>query len=218
MKRTRGSRSGSRLAAGHGAGQPLLAVKAVARGEDHVRARPAIHRGPEGFLNRLAAAGGPQHLLAARAARAGDGALRPAARWRGFRVRSRRCRRSAARPTRTVALRHDCPGPGSRSRAATSAAGLCPRFVTSTPEVKSASLPPFGRPVIRAALRASTARLGVNVRMAVRLDGRQPAANVVRRLFAGMLDGGRWAAADFAGGFASGRFGRHGFGRGFRDA
>ena len=41
MKRTRGSRSGSCSLAGDGAGQPFLAVKAVARGQDHVLGRAA---------------------------------------------------------------------------------------------------------------------------------------------------------------------------------
>ena len=43
MKRTRGSRSRSALAAGDGAGQALLAVEAEPRGQDH---RRACDRGP----------------------------------------------------------------------------------------------------------------------------------------------------------------------------
>ena len=51
------------LAAGDGAGQALLAVEAVARGQDHV-ARPVARQGrPQRLLDRLGAGRGPQHLF-----------------------------------------------------------------------------------------------------------------------------------------------------------
>ena len=56
------------FAAGDGAGQSLLAVKAVASGKNDVFAWPPIHSRPERLLDRLAAAGGPQDLLATGAA------------------------------------------------------------------------------------------------------------------------------------------------------
>ncbi len=57
------------LAAGDGAGQTLLAVKAEPRGENHLLTGATLQRAPERLLYGFAAAGGPYHLLATGAAR-----------------------------------------------------------------------------------------------------------------------------------------------------
>ena len=53
------------LRAGHGAGQALLAVEAEARGDDDVPLLVASECGPQGFLDRFGAGGGPHHVLQA---------------------------------------------------------------------------------------------------------------------------------------------------------
>src|SRR5262249_41608306 len=57
------------LAAGHGPGESLLAVKAVARGDDHLARGIPGEGGPERLLNRLRARRRPEDLFQALAAR-----------------------------------------------------------------------------------------------------------------------------------------------------
>ena len=68
-------------------------------------------------------------------------------------------------------------------------AGLWPRLATSTPELKSASIAPFGRPVIAACAAIDDGQAGRVGAQGRRLDRGRAPADVVRVLFAAMFDG-----------------------------
>ena len=151
MKRTRGSRFLSRSLPGHRLGQPLLAVKPVARGDDEVARRIDRQRGPERLLDRLGAGRRPHDLFEPLAAGLGLQVRdEPPARRRP-RCRRSRCRRSAG-PLRSS------PSPDGDLEPAHVAAGI-----------SSATRPGCGRGSRRARPRCSRTACGRR-----RSSGRRP--------------------------------------------
>ena len=152
------------LAAGHGAGQPLLAVKAMPRGEDDVFARPAIERGPKSLLNGFATAGRPQNLFAARTAGLLRDRIRRASRWPWFRFRSRRCsaeRHSLDECIGTIeAIQAQMP-----HHALPPAPGIVAQIHDQHARGEVGQLRPSGVQWYEPADRSSTAMLGVKVRI-----------------------------------------------------